>query len=132
MDAGEAVYWKLSTTSGVTDLTTNIEPGKNKQGSSLPRIVYHWISDPPLHTMGSDDGEGHPRVQVDCLASTVDGAYTLADAVEAALKDATGTFGTGGDTLEVERIFKKDKGDLPYDDVNKVATVSLDFEVWHE
>ena len=132
MDAGEAVVWKLNDTSGVTDITTNIEPQKNKQGSSLPRIVYHWISDPPLHLMGEDDSEGHPRMQVDCMDKTVGGAYTLADAVVAALRDKKGTFGDVGDQLEIQRIFKKDKGDLPYDEKNRVATVTIDFEVWHE
>lgn len=132
MDAGEAVIWKLNDTAGVTSITTNIEAQFREQGSSLPAIVCHWISTPPLHLMGGDDGEGHPRIQVDCLASTVAGAYALADAVVAALQDSSGTFGPGGDQLEVQRIFLKDKGDLPYDEVNIVATVSMDFEVWHD
>ena len=133
MDAVSAIIWKLLNTTAVTNIVgNNIEKGKLLQGEGKPGITCHRIDDPPLHLMAADTSEGHPRVQVDCLSPTITGASDLADAVIVALKDTSGTFGGEGDQLEVQRIFKKNRRDGPWDSTNKIATENLDFEVWHD
>lgn len=58
---------------------------------SLPCVVYRKISGNKLHDLDGESGHQQPTVELSCWATTYSGACDLALAVQAALKDWSGT-----------------------------------------
>jgi hypothetical protein len=71
-----------------------------KQGATLPAIVMHdSISGTSYEHLTGGDGLASRRVQIDCVASTVDEAEQLREEVRKASATARGTWGS---TVSVE------------------------------
>lgn len=135
MELGEAIYYLLSHTSGVTDLVNKrIYPLVAPQGTVFDYLTYLQVTEDPVHASGGDAGVENPSIQVSCFSLTYAGACALATAVKAAMRDYSGTIGSG-DTLTVQWIYFTNR--VEFRDVDpETKTVSyhiaLDFDVWHE
>lgn len=132
MRIGEALYSKLSGTAGVTAIVgLRIYPMVLPALCEYPAVSFQKISDVPHHLMGSDSSLRSPRYQVDCWAETFSGVRALAEAVRAALQDATGTWGGAGGVvvqrafLDMEIEFAENPGDAT------VYRVSQDYIIWY-
>ena len=134
LTASEALYYKLKTTSGVTDLIgLKIFPLIAPKNKKLPWITYQQISNVPVHAMGSDAAVYGPRIQVDIFAETFDSLEDIGLQVKTALQDYSGTIGSG-DTLAVSRIFLENEADrVEVDPESKETTYHriMDFIMWH-
>lgn len=81
-----ALYTKLSTTAGITAITARIYAGYAAQGAALPYIVFNKVGKANEIYMGSLPAAiATSRIQIDCWASTFEGAKALADKVRLAL-----------------------------------------------
>jgi hypothetical protein len=94
MNAGKAIYGRLSTVDAVSALVGNrIEPLESGQAREYPRIAYDPddAERPGGYTSGS--GITFTDVSVYCVARTYAGAVALATAVRDAMDRQTGTWG---------------------------------------
>ena len=66
---------------------------QSKQGGGRPYIAFRSIGSSADETMEGKDGLIDGLFQVDCIASTQDGARSLADATRPALSNYAGTIG---------------------------------------
>lgn len=78
---------------GVSALVgTRVTWGARPQGSALPAVVLHLISDVPGYTLAGDNGHRDSRVQVDSIGEGQPlSALNVARAVQAALSGYSGT-----------------------------------------
>lgn len=121
------MFARLQAVSAVTDLVgTRVFPAPLPQGQTLPAVTYQRVSGARESAMGSDTGVAHPRIQVDCWASSYSGVKALATAVRGALQRYSGTIAT----VEIQDSFLKNDIDL-FEDEIEANRVMLDFEIWH-
>jgi len=94
MRAAKVIYNILANSAGVSALVSNrISPVLLPQGSAFPAVVYSEVNINATPTKDSNSRLDFTRVQIDCLATTYEGASTLADAVRSALNVVTpGTY----------------------------------------
>lgn len=107
---------KIKATSAITDLigsgnSARVYPALRHRDTTLPALTYQRISVNPVNASVGTSGTAFETIQVNCLASTYDGAWALSDVVEAALQGWTDT----GGTPPVSMCHLTDKGDLPQD-----------------
>lgn len=125
MRFGEYVFATLSAAAAVTAKLgthpTRIYPSDIPASAADPCAAYQVISDVPQNTL-LDGTLRYGRVQVDVYAQTYDEAQEVADAIEGALKQASGA---GFDSLLDTRR------DL-YEDEPPRHRVSMDFSIWKE
>lgn len=125
----QALIDHLLASAGVTALTAariwwSERPQNNK---ALPAIVLHRLGGAPGYTMGGPSALTESRVQIDCLAETIDGAKLVRSAVKDRLSGATFT-GVDGCFLDGEFDGVEAQGaDAP----ERIQRVSLDFMIWH-
>lgn len=95
MAASELIRTRLLAVSGVTSITSAIYVGDTPQTATAPRIEIHELGTDPLATLdstGGNDGLRNITIDIDCKAATSHvNSHTLADAVEAALNDHSGS-----------------------------------------
>lgn len=87
MGLRETVYSRCTTHTGTSALvSTRVYPVLVPEGPTWPLIVYHRISanDSAYRDHDAPTTREVSRVQLDCYASTSDGAAALADQVQAA------------------------------------------------
>ncbi len=126
--AETALYSLLSNVSGVTDLVgLRIYPGIAPQTTEEPFIVYRLISNPPIHVMGSDTALSRPRFSIFIHAHEYDEVKDIKDAVQAAMRNVSGTF----NTIVIQQIFFENETDGYDPTVDRYYTV-LDYIMWHE
>ena len=83
-----AIRTYLLTQSGVTDLVVaRITPDHLPQKSALPAIVLTKISGNSQQHLSGPSGWATPRIQVDCVATTSDGAEELREQVRLAMQN---------------------------------------------
>jgi hypothetical protein len=108
-----AIRRRLTDDVGVTQLVSNrVSPEWRREGTPLPAIVYSVESRTPVRTLTGTTTLAEFQVAIDCIASTMSGARTLAVAVSDALNDNTGYGTIDGTTMrwsatdgeDVERI----------------------------
>lgn len=68
---------------------TRVSPEWRREGTSLPAIVYSVDSRAPVRILTGTTALAEFAVSVDCIATTMSGARTLAAAVSAQLNDNT-------------------------------------------
>lgn len=111
----QTIYQTLRDHAGLAALISGrAYPSILPQGATLPCVAFSRISTAHENDLDGHAGLDNLRVQVDCYASTFDGARALAAQVKLAM-DALGT--RDGDR------------DL-YESATSVHRVSLDFSVW--
>ena len=90
MRAAKVIYNLLANDAGVSALVSNrISPVLLPQGSAFPAVVYSEVNINATPTKDSNSRLDFTRVQIDCLATTYEGASELADAVREALNVVT-------------------------------------------
>lgn len=109
---------------------TRVTWGARPQGSALPAVVLHLVSDTPVYTLAADSGHRDSRVQADCLADDYLESLTVSRAVTVALSGYSGTSGT---TI-FQGIFQESARDLSEPDAvseQRAFRFSLDFTAHH-
>ena len=90
MRAAKVIYNILANDAGVSALVSNrISPVLLPQGSAFPAVVYSEVNINATPTKDSNSRLDFTRVQIDCLATTYEGASKLADAAREALNVVT-------------------------------------------
>lgn len=116
-------------------VASRIYPTKLPQGTTLASIVYSRISGVGDHHSQGASGLARPRMQIDCWASTVDGADTLGRLVKARIDGFGGAMPYGSnspqDEIAVQGVFFQSERD-DYDDAAKLHRVSQDYVIWFE
>jgi len=108
-----AVRSRLTGTAAVTAIvSTRISPEWRRGGTDLPAIIYSIDSRSPVRTLTGTTVLAEFIVSIECIATTMSGARSLADVVATTLNDNTsystvdGTLirWSGTDGEDVERI----------------------------
>lgn len=123
---------RLLAVSGVTDLVgTRVYRGFRNQGSGLPAVTIEVLDDPKDYAHDGDLSARDALVQVDCFDDDWAGVDALADAVEAAMPVAGGTWGSS--TVQACRqTGRRDIHDEPkFGDQRNVARITMDFSITH-
>lgn len=124
-----AVYAILSVHTGLTALVgARVYPLVAPQNTGKPYVTYQLVAGDPLHTLGTDPGDGEALYQVDCWATDNPGAIAVAAQVKAALKDYTGE--PAGVT--VDRIVGPEDQRSEYEPDTKLFRRSLDFRIFYQ
>lgn len=116
----ETLYTILSSQS--PQLTTRIFPSRIPQGQSTPAIVYQRDSTRFLKTFDGHNTFTETSVQIDCYATTVLAAATLANRVKAVLKDYA--------TAPINGVRLDNELDL-FEPDTELHRVYLSFTIWH-
>ena len=130
MNIEEALYNKLSTTSGVTTIcSTRIYPNVIPQDAAMPAVAYQRIS--TVRDMAHDGptGMAHARFQFTCSAALYSTARSLANAIRVALDGFSGTMGGAGG-VAVEASFVENDSD-GYNQAGGEYVVRLDVRIIH-
>ena len=118
---------RLTGYAGLTALIgSRVYPLKMPQKPTLPAVSYQRIDGPRESAIASDMGMAHPRMQVDCWASTYAGVKAVATQVRAALQrwsDAAAS------PVVLDSLLESDQ-DL-YEAEVEIYRVSMDFIIWH-
>jgi hypothetical protein len=104
------------------------------QGIVSSSIVYTRISGIGDHTYQGPSGLNQPRYQIDAWAATIDGAFSLADAIKERLDGFRGTVNYGADPVQsvvIQGAFFADERE-DYDAGSKLYRVSRDYMIWFE
>jgi len=126
--AETALYTLLSGVSGVTNLVQKrIYPGIAPQDARAPFIVYRLVSNSPIHLMGGDATLYKPRFSIYIHAEEYDEVKTIRDAVQAAMRDTSGTY----DTVVIQHIYYEDENE-GYDSATDRFYTILDYIIWHQ
>ena len=126
---------RLKAVSAVTDIvgagnSARIRPLRRNQGGPLPAIVYDQVGGYRAnHTTGTST-TAESRFRVHCLASSYDGAHTLAEAVEGALSGWNDATSGGGVWHMVMGPQDGPDETTPGQDAAEFAKL-MDFSVWH-
>lgn len=124
-----SLYNYLSNTAGITALvSTRIYPVVLPQNATYPAITYQVISTPIIHTV---EGCSAPNtnMQIDCWSTnTYLEAHQVADAVETALDNYSGTWNSAD---VVSACLLTGRQDLYEDNVSDYR-VMLEFSIWHK
>lgn len=102
------------------------------QTVTMPAITVQRVSSPRVQT--HDEGGGglaHPRIQIDCWGTTYASVKEVTDAVRAAIKGFSGTFGTPPNTVTVNACLIEDERPEAYPDENLYRIIS-DYRFWHQ
>lgn len=136
MDLFEALYYKLSNTTAITEYTSNrIYPEIASQHANLPYITMHLISNVrgEFHTMINDPLLYSPYVQLSLWSSGYPQARSMANSLRNTLKDFTGVMGgTGG--ITVQRCFWEDENEFSEIEEQTNAPIfhiAQDYIIWH-
>lgn len=89
------------------------------QGGALPAVVYTRISNQPVTSLAGSSGLNRVRVQIDCWATTMAAALTLADEARVALEAATMKALPDSDFAE-------------YEEETRIYRLSRDFFCWEK
>jgi len=123
----DAIYSKLSGTSGITALVgRRIYPVVLPQKCKLPAITYDKVSDPQIHTMGSESNPCHPRFTIHVWGETLKNVIDIAEQVKTALKYYTGTIAS----MIIQRIYYDNETDI-YEPQTETYHRALDFLIWY-
>lgn len=116
-------------------VATRVYPILLPQGQTDPSIVYTRISAVGGTTMQGPDSLVESRMQVDCWASDVTTAASLANLVKERLNGFQGQVGYGGNSpanrVRIQGIFFDSEREF-YDDGNKMYRISRDYFVNYE
>jgi len=115
----------LKADAGVTAIAgPRVEWAKVPQGMTMPAVILHAISAPPLYTMRGRVSLIGELVQIDCWASTFLVARNLAAAVTDALDQLT--------EPPLQAIIENQRSDLDTaEGRSDLYRASLDVRVWH-
>jgi hypothetical protein len=97
---------------------SRIYPLKLPQAPTLPALTYQKISGSRVTSLSGYSGLSHPRMQIDCWASTYEQVKDVAAAVVTALDAYPGS------------IMNDDGRDNYQPDV-ELPRVTIDFTIWH-
>jgi hypothetical protein len=128
----EVIYQVISGNEAVSALIEDrVYPNLAPPDIALPYIVFQVIGGEFEHTMEGPAADSNPRVQVSCIAGSVEDAAALAAAVETLL-DGRAFSATGFDAT----FFKRDAMDVPAIEpetaaLNRFGRI-IEFEVWVE
>lgn len=126
MSVRSVIYGRLAGYTALTALVSDrIYAGIVAQNSAFPAVAYQVVDVSYEALNGySNDGTIRTSMQIDCYASTYEGAEAVADQVRAALMD------WHQDTSPIIwRVFHSGEGDRPYESDTGIYGVSIDFEV---
>lgn len=117
---GDMLYSRLTTDATLTGtLSTRVYPDHIPQSPTLPAVSYNIVSRVPTE---SNTQIFETRVQLDCWASTYDGAHAVANLVQKSLRFYRKTDGNGNRILS---IYDANQGDQ-YDDEQEIWRVIVD------
>ncbi len=126
---------KLKGTSAVTALVVaRIWPMIVPQGQALPYIVYRRVDSVPINHAHGTTADDFTRIQIDCCASTYDGARALADEVRGDEDESNPTGLSGwidGDNRVWHLEIEQDGMEPPWEGTDRPAAfiVSQDYIV---
>jgi len=126
---------KLKGTAAVSALVAaRVWPMVAPQGQALPYLVYRRVDSVPVNHAGGTTADDFTRIQLDCYASTYDGARVLADAVRGNEDEVapTGLSGWTDDDLRLWHLEIEQDGMEPlWDGMDRPAAfiVSQDYMV---
>jgi hypothetical protein len=131
MNIEEALYSKLSTTSGVmTICSTRIYPNVIPQDAAMPALAYQRISTVRYMAHDGPTGVAQARFQFTCSAALYSTARSLANAIRVALDGFSGLMG-GTNGVVVEAVFVENDFD-GYNQAGGEQIVRLDVLVMHQ
>lgn len=129
-----AIFTKLTTIPAATQalVAARIYPSLLPQDPTLPAITYQRITTGRVRSLSGLSGLAFPRLQLNCWATTPEGARAIAAAVRADLDNIGET--VGGVTLkdgitEDEGDMIAGAGDMPG---QRMFGVRVDMTIWHE
>lgn len=130
MSLEAAVFSILSAATGVGAVAGDrIYPNALPQGVTYPAIRYQRISTARRYAIDAKQETAMSRLQIDCYATTLAEALSLADAARAALDFYTGT--AGG--TSIDRIYTEgERADYEDDPEPAVHRQMLEFMVHYE
>lgn len=103
-----ALYYKLTTSSGVTSLLSNstaVYPvGESPATPPEKCIIYSRVSTTRVRHLNGTNNRCQVRIQLDCYAKSAADARAIADAVSAAIDGFKGNMGATGATVVVQSI----------------------------
>ncbi len=131
MDIQAALFYHLTNAAAVAALvSTRVYPRIAPPDAALPNIVYRKVSRNQKRAHSDQPGSGqkhlvYRRIQIDCTATSADGADALAKAVRQALDSFQGVMGgTGG--LRVYSTFVENVNDgYEFESKNGVAILDV-------
>jgi len=134
VDIHERMVARLKATGAVTTIVgagtaARIRPLRRNQGGALPAIVYNQVGGHRENITAGTSDTGSSRFRVHAIASTYDGAHTLAEAVEASLSGWVDEPSSGVWHLIMGPQDGPDET-LPGQDAAEFSVVQ-DFLVWH-
>ncbi|HMR51187.1 MAG TPA: DUF3168 domain-containing protein [Amaricoccus sp.] len=128
----EALRALLLADAGVSALVgTRVTWGARPQGSALPAVVLHLISDVPGYTLAGDNGHRDSRVQADCIGEgRYEAVLGVAQAVQAALSGYSGTVaGTIFQGIFIDQA--RDLSEPAVESERRLFHLSTDFLIHH-
>lgn len=133
MSAEKAICAILTAASGVSSLVGNrIYPVRPKQSGALPAITYFRVDGPRVHSLQGPSGLGHPRIQIDCYASTYADCLELSKQVRLALDGYRGIIAG----VNVQAILLLSDFDMEEDEDAPIVPDEfrrvMDFRVWYQ
>ena len=131
MDIQEALFYHLTHTAAVAALvSTRVYPRIAPQDATLPNLVYWKVSRNQKRAHNDQPGSGqkhlvYRRIQINCTATSPDGADALAKAVRQALDSYQGIMGGSGG-LRVYSTFAENVNDgFEFESNNSAAIVDV-------
>ena len=92
MEIEDALTIRLKSTSALTALIAQrIFPDEAPQNTTLPYLIYLYVSDVKLHTLTGQYDQEEPMIQFTAYASTKSAARAITNQVKIALSDFQGT-----------------------------------------
>lgn len=128
-----ALILYLREDTGVASLVNDrIYPLVAPQRAELPLLTYQRVDGERIRTLAGPTGSAHPRLQINCFATTYRDAKTLAEAVRLALD---GLADTTMDDVSVASVGLLNEIDMTESPVSgeeiPVSHIAMDFEIWH-
>lgn len=111
---------------GASPETWRLFPVQAGENPVLPCVIYRTVSAIRDFTFDGPTGTVSERVQFDVLATTQDGAQTVADALRSALNGYSGAMGS----IDCHYAHLDSSQDL-YDAQDRTSRVTLDFIITH-
>lgn len=126
MNAVEPTVQALLANSGVSELVgIRVEPFVAPQKGALPDIVVHQMTNMDEQLLSGAGQYPNARVRIECRARTGTEALALGDAVIAALRDNSGSF--GGRT--VKSFLQEETDESDHDPEFNTFSRFIDFSV---
>jgi hypothetical protein len=128
---GAAVRTHLLANAGVTAYTRRIYPAELAEGKQAPAIVYDVPDDNRDALLSGAGTYRDALIDFECWSDKYEDAHLLANAVESAMTDYTGTLGTSSPAIDADHIRMERRFDIRDRDA-ELYGVAMQFFIGYE